>query len=254
MELHGAGGRRSPIAGWVAGLACLAMLGCGGGASDGADAPPGPTIAEAAAGPSCLAEHVEDLCGLLTEELVRARIPEAPAELERESRPPSMGFNVCSYAWRGGRRTTMKVLDREIEAEVEDLVALQWVRPVRGDDKLARFRNQYRAPTHEERARLREAMEEALDEAAVEGEVSAAGAEAGKGLASAVSASAVEFEEVSGVGDAAAWGGAGPSRKGLKVLDGDHEMEVVVEVSDDPEIDRSLAIDLARDILARCRG
>ena len=121
------------------------------------------------------------------------------------------------------------------------------------DDPVARFERKWSTPTDADRELLARKVDERLEEARRDGELSDSGAELGKGVGQSFSRAPIQYQAVPGVGTAARWGGLGSERE-LRVLDGDAEFAVTVDVADDEATNRELAIALARDLLARCDG
>jgi hypothetical protein len=195
---------------------------------------------------SCIATFAERPCDLLTESLVRKHVPvtaaieqvDVGARLARPGSKPrtsrTTAFNGCTYRWDSGR-----------SVEVRSILVLQ------DKDPLARFTSKWREPTPEERAHLERQMTEAMEKARQDGKVSNAGAGAGRQLSRSVAQAPVSFDPVDGVGTAARWGGVGADRS-LKVLHTDTEFAVVVSVSGDESVNRTAAIAIAGDLLARC--
>lgn len=195
---------------------------------------------------SCIAAFAERPCELLTESLVRKHVPvtaaieqvDVGARLAKPGTKPrtsrTTAFNGCTYRWDSGR-----------SVEVRSILVLQ------GKDPLARFTTKWREPTPEERAHLERQMTEAMEKARQDGKVSSADAGAGRQLSRSVAQAPVSFDPVDGVGTSARWGGVGADRS-LKVLHTDTEFAVVVNVSGDESVNRTAAIAIARDLLARC--
>lgn len=260
-------------------LAPLAVLGaCGGSDSSSAGEPRVSSPAASATGGSCIAGYAGNPCGLLTEDLVRAHVPAAPAQIERTDiaeRLASLGMHVdsvggiaqngCRYDWDGGRTRTRQIsLGPESNSAiadalqglnsnlpVDDTVAFNSIRVLEHEDPVARFERKWSTPTAEDRARLAQAIDEKMDEAREEGQLGEPGAEAGSDIGRSLAEMPIRFEAVEGVGTAARWGGLGNERE-LMVLDGNTEFAVAVDVADNEAKNREVAIVLARDLLTRC--
>ena len=260
------------------------FTGCGGAESSNAEEPEGEGRAAKAAGASCIATYAENPCDLLTEALVREHVPGAPAAIERtdvgerlaslgvSSRAPGgIAQNGCRYGWEGGRtRSLQSPLGKSAETEsekamadalrsltqnlpIDDTVAFTSIQAVEAEDPVARFERKWSAPTEADRELLAERMDEKMEETSREGKVSESGAELGRGMGRSLSRASISYEAVEGVGTRARWGGLGSERE-LRVLDGDTEFAVAVDVSDDEATNHELAVALARDLLARCDG
>lgn len=260
-------------------VVALVCAGCGGPERAGAETLAGSDAGTpmAAAG-SCIADYAERPCELLTESLVRKHVPVTAAIEQadvgaRMARPGSKprtsrttAFNGCTYSWKGSRTVShspstgttpvnpavaaaLAKMTREIP--VPDRVEVRSILVLPDADPLARFTARWREPTPEERAHIERQMNEAMEKARQDGKVSGAGAGAGRQLGRSVSQAPVTYDPVEGVGTAARWGGVGADRS-LKVLHNDTEFAVVVNVSDDEAINRTAAIAIARELLARC--
>jgi hypothetical protein len=197
---------------------------------------------------SCLDSYSDKICDLLTEEMVRSRVSDMPAEVKQ--RAQTSGFTMCSYSWPGPRTGSREIAGQVIEYSIKDTVAIKWLRVLKTDDPLGRFKNSYRAMTPEEKAKAMEALRKATDKKVQDGELSEDGAKIGDDLGSGL-LSTLRFEVVEGVGTAAAWGGTGENSS-LKVLDRDTEFEVVVDVYEDEARNREIAINVAKTIVAVC--
>ena len=231
------------------GLAVALLVGCGGPAEDDGAAEEGETEEMAEAGgdaeASCVADYADTPCDLLTAELVRAELPEAPADLEQDSYSGS-SFSSCSYAWPSDRMASQEVAGRTIEYEVDNTIMLSWIDTYETDDPRASFRRSY-LPTEEEVERGREMMQEQLDEAVEEGELTEEQRDVAGDLEESV-AGGMRFEPVEGAGDMASWSGST-----LYVLDGATHFQIEADVSDEATEDREAAIAVANALIAACQ-
>lgn len=128
-----------------------------------------------------------------------------------------------------------------------------YFKPQTGKDPLATFRRTYKTLTAEELAELRANMEKGLKAKLDAGEIDQEtydlaqefGGVAGKAV----------YEDVPGIGTAAAWGGipvpATPAAAELQVLDGDFSFYVSADMGT-REKSKATAIAVAKSILARC--
>lgn len=200
----------------------------------------------ATADASCVSDYQGRLCELLTEDLVRAHNPEA-VELEQENRNTG-SYQLCTYTWPSDRTRTMEVAGRSISIPMPDQVTLKNISTVEEEDPLAYFRRSYRMLSDEEKQRIAEQYREKLDEKVQESELTETGADFGEGLMA--TGLEMEFENVEGVGDAAAYGG--PMEDILYVLDGRTIFEVVADISTDKSVNMAKATAIAKDLLERC--
>jgi hypothetical protein len=234
-----------------------------------------------ATGSSCISDYAGNPCDLLTEAMVREHIASAGAEMEQQdtgavmrdagmrTNMGGMAINGCTYSWDGGRKIdrSPKPSDKPVSEQqrqineamakmmsnlpLDDTVAFRSIQVLGDDDPLARFNNKWRAPTEEELKMLGQRMDEAMNEARDEGKINDAGADFGKEMGQSLTQAKIEYEDVDGIADAARWGGM-VKTPALKVLDGDTEFEVAVDISDDNAVDRELSIAIAKDLLAAC--
>lgn len=230
-------------------LAMALFVGCGQGAQEeGAEGEATEELTAdegAAGGSSCVAEYAENPCELLTEDLVRSQVPDAPAELENDSYSGS-SFSSCSYSWPSDRMATQTVMDRTIEYEESNQISLAWIETYE-KNAADQFRRAY-LPTDEELQRGAEMMEEQFEERAEEEGLSETEKEVGKGLAESAM-SGMSFEQVDGVGDNASWSGG---HDNLNVLHGDTRFEITATVSGDDAENRRTAVDVAEALMAAC--
>lgn len=198
-------------------------------------------------GNSCVAEYAERPCDLLTEELVRRELPDAPAELDQD-RIESATY-ACKYSWPSERMVTMEVMGNSVEYEDDNVVLLSWIEAYE-DDPQGRFRRSY-LPTAEELDRAGEAFEEEFDKEAEERGLGEQEKEIGEGLGEGLM-KGVSFEPVEGIGTMASVDHT-HGQADLYVLDGDTNFQVSVNVSADDAEDRARAVAIAERILEACK-
>jgi hypothetical protein len=199
-------------------------------------------------GKSCLLEYTEKLTDLLTENMIRKHIPGMPVDVELYAGTKTL--KMSSYTWPSTRKASREIAGQVIEYNIANEVTLKWLRPIKGDDPLARFKRMYRTLTPEEEKKIAAEFNKAMDEQAEAKKLTEDGTKMGKDLAAGLM-KGLRFENVHGVGTAAAWGGTA-GQYGLRVLDRDTEFELVVNVSADEARNRELSIALAKDILDMC--
>lgn len=232
----------------VAGLLISLLAGCGGGTDEEASVEEDGTPAtEVGSGgeASCVADYAERPCDLLTEDLVRARFPDAPAEIEQDSHSGSM-YSSCSYSWPSDRMATQEVAGRTMEYPESNTVGLSWIETYESDDPRAQFRREY-LPTGEEMQRGREQMERELDERTAEGEMTEEQRDVAGEVAESVGGD-LSFEPVDEAGDMASWSGTT-----LYVLDGATNFQVEANVSAESSVDREAAVAVANELMAACQ-
>ncbi len=202
-----------------------------------------------ALGSSCIVDYIDKPCELLTAELIKVDFPLLPDQVEKQE---VLQLQSCAYIWPSdGRISTMKVAGKEMEIPVSNEIGIKWIRQKGGDNALQYFRNAYHTPTEEEKASAAAAMDRALEERS--GELT----QGQKSMASGMTKgfmNEMKFESLDNIGTAAAWGGgAGPIASSLKVLDNDTEFEIVANISADDAINKALASDIAKSVIASCK-
>ncbi len=164
--------------------------------------------------------------------------------------PKYRNHDTYTYSWPSERTRTMEIAGRKLTVPIDNRVGLTWV----GDDlykmskkksDLENFQSFYRTPTKEE---LERAFEEADKRVGEQKDVSKDQKNAAMGLAKGMAAQA-KFEQVSGIGDAAAWK---PNDNELVVLVGGLTFQVIADVSSDANSNLELAKKLALEVLKKC--
>ncbi|MGB1558567.1 MAG: hypothetical protein ACPHCJ_12345, partial [Oceanococcaceae bacterium] len=189
---------------------------------------------------SCLLEHREKPCNLLTPALLQAFTPQG-AELEAEE--SNYGSPSCTYNWEGGRERTFSIGAMSMTAPMPDSASLSGIRRLNEEIGPAKqqFANMYRPRTEAEleqqRARAAETAERVAKEQSGGNErIEKAAAEAATSMFGTQT-----WELVDGVGDAAAWGGFGKMRQ-LHVLSGSTEFVLTLDRNNEESARRADAV------------
>lgn len=197
---------------------------------------------------SCISSFIKTPCALLTTEVVKKEFSQFPADAEKKE---IVQIKSCSYSWPSkGRIKIMKIAGREMEIPVSSEIGISWIKKKDIKTALPSFRNAYRTLSEEEKKRAAAAMQKALDERS-EGLT-----ESQKKMASGMSKgflNNMKYESVEGVATAAAWGGAGAGGSSLRVLDGDTEFQLSVNISDVDADNKKLATSLAKSLITSCK-
>lgn len=202
----------------------------------------------ASAPAACLLAQAKSPCAVLTAELLQ---PFLPAGTTAETTPAVGGS--CSYEWEGGREQTLSVGTMQFTGPLNDSANLTSIRRLgdTAESAKTRFANAYRQRTETEKAQMGEAAAEAANAEAqkrgADGSLSASTADITRRMFSNAS-----WQPVSGVGDAAAWGGIGKIRQ-LHVLSGTVEFVVTLDRSDDSNTKQADSVALANAILESCQ-
>lgn len=240
--------QRHPLAHALA-AAVLLLSGCtdDGAGADGTPAEKAQAAdtgtAEAAAAPSCIAVFAEDPCKLLTEDVVRQVLPDAPQDIEQASSTGS--FASCAYSWPSERTRTMKIGNNSVEIPLDNTVSLGWIDSYKRSPQ-KQFRRAY-LPTDEERARAREMLAREFEKKAKEKGLSEQQQEIGAALMDVGMAAQSEARALDGVGSMAVVSG-----NELHVLHGDTKFDLRVDVSADAAANEAAAVALARLLLETC--
>lgn len=135
------------------------------------------------------------------------------------------------YTWEKGRSGKIRGFNGDFPKS--DAVSLSWFRATSLED----FKHNYHTPTQEELKKMDEALNENTSNTK-EGNTAKSMAQ---GFADGLS-----FDEIPGVGEYAVWNN---KFKELMVYDKGIQFQLYVEVSNDTEINRSKAIELAKKII-----
>ncbi len=228
-------------------LPLAALISACGDGDTSATAPAETAAADRAppSGSSCIADFAQRPCQLLTADLVRDVYPSLPESVNTSETLPT---SSCQHSWGGDRARLINVGALEVEIPHDNRVALSWIRQHEASRATHQFQLTYRNLSEEEMAATLAALDEQL--ASMEGEMP----EEERVLAGRIGRdmiAATRYEPVDNLGSAATWTGGGQANT-LKVLDRDTEFGIEVDIDDDGEVNRELAIQLARAVIASC--
>lgn len=155
------------------------------------------------------------------------------------------------YSWKSDRTRTMEISGNKMTFPVDNQIGLQWV----GDDLYMIMKKN--SPLESFKAFYRNASQEEIDKAMAVADaqirkkegVTKEQADAATGIAKGMSAE-TRFENVDGVGDAAAWV---LKENQLVVLVGNVTFQIVADVGTDKAANIELAKKLAIEILNKCK-
>jgi len=202
---------------------------------------------------SCLHDFTGDLCDLLDPAVVEPFFPGAPEKKSYKSTERS-SLSSCGLSYESPTETqVLEAGTLKMTVPVSYTVTINSFRASKAKDPLARFRSTYKTLTAEEAADVRKKMDEGLQAKLDAGEIDQETFENAKGFGGLVGKAT--YEEVPGLGTAAAWGGVvmkqAPHAADLYVLDGDYTFTVAADMGS-REKSKSAAIAVAKSILARC--
>ena len=193
---------------------------------------------------SCLAKYADSPCKLLSVDLVE---PYAPDGQELVHTEQDMAGMQCSYSWEGPRTKTVGSGSFKMDVPVNDVVELSQIEP-NGDRELdivaRQFAHRYQQTLEQKTAAAEQASERAAE--AVGEEHADMARDFAKSLMTKM-----QFEQIQGVGDDAAWGGIG-SMKTVTVRVGKTTFSVNVARSDDEAVRKKESTELAKRILDKC--
>lgn len=201
-------------------------------------------VATAASGAeSCLAKAMESPCDLLSAEIVGTF---AQPDVEREAQKIG-GQHLCQARWEAGRTRTFEVAGTKIEAPVPDSLMLGSIAKLGENeaDAARTFTARRSTPSQAKKDEMTAATQERVNGAVDEKHKELANRFAARLMNS------IEFEPVEGIGDAAAWGGAGKSKQ-LWVRLGRYEVTMRLERSSDQNAVKQDNMDLARALVDGC--
>ena len=208
-----------------------------------------PSRSASAGQASCVADYAQRPCELLTPELVKGvypYLPDLPSTLKTQE---TLATTSCQHSWAGERTQILRMGNNEIEVPLPNRVAISWIDRKDGEGAEERFRNTYRTLSEEEKAATMAALDRELEKQAtgMSDEQKALAGGIGRGLVNTL-----RYQPVEGVATAAAWD-ARPQSSTLKVLDTDTAFGIEADISADSDVNRELAIALARAVMAACR-
>ena len=228
---------------------------CGG---DSAPVAEGTTLAASAEAPaknqrSCLNDFDGDLCDLLDYAAVAEFFPGKAEKGGYRSTERGM-LSSCQFSYESPTETRkLDVGAMKMDVPVNYSLALGSFKASKAKDPLAHFRSSYKTLTAEEAASFKAEMDKGLKAKLDAGEINQETYEAAKGFGGL--AGKAVYEDIPGVGTAAAWGGVpmkqAPSAADLYVLHGNFTFSISADMGT-MENSKAAAIALAKAVLARC--
>ncbi|MCP9770769.1 hypothetical protein EGI22_22930 [Lacihabitans sp. LS3-19] len=155
------------------------------------------------------------------------------------------------YTWNSDRTKIMEFGGTKMNLPIPNEIGIKWL----GDDlykimdrgnPVSSFKAFYHTPTKEE---LDMALNKAEEKVSEDKNVTEETKNSAMGMAKGLAAGA-KYDDVDGLGDAASWDFRDNA---LIILIGDKTFKVVASVSADSEVNKDLAIELAKEILAKCK-
>lgn len=189
---------------------------------------------------ACFLSAAQSPCQLLTLERAQALFPAArDADINEFV---SKYSSSCTVSWAGGR----KAGGSGLPTDVNDSLTLSQIRKVNRDA----FIRQHRNMSEEEKAHLLSQTDEALRTKTEEGVLDKNHQQAGKDFARTL-INKVQWEEIRGLGDRAAWGGVG-RQKTLNVLVDNAMFSIRADISDEESKQLAASKRVAQTLIDAC--
>lgn len=202
----------------------------------------------------CILSYQRKMDELLPLDVIKkhytGEMPEAKMNYDKSKPERNASTDKYLYAWPSDRTRTMKIGNSTMDIPLQNEIGVMWVGSdlFMMDDKatpLKNFKAFYRNPTQEE---LDKALKMAEERMKSDPKYSKEQVKTATGM---VQGMAVKnnFEDVSGIGDAASFD---KDDNHLMVLVGATTFEVIANVSKDKDVNLDLAKKLAKEVLAKC--
>lgn len=176
------------------------------------------------------------------------------AELEYRKSEKYANHDTYKYEIATGKTITREVMGMKVNVPETYEIGLAWIEEVEekyAPDPVKAFYQMYHTPTPEELAQTKAYLDKQLDkELAKKGMTSKAEKKAGKDVSGSIMNRKIEFQQFSGLGDAASW--SVPDNE-LHVLAGRTKFRVIANAGPDGAANLELAKKLAADVLAKCK-
>lgn len=208
---------------------------------------------------TCLLGYLEKYDQLLTEKEVLDATGFSSQSMETKYKKVLKNPANHSFEYKFENRRVGKVFGLDREMELKDIISISSIKPM----SLNQFKNAYRPATEAEMAKAKESLNEVADGKSSNADANAAMKKAkeqnvssesvkkvGGGMLDIFKEVAKANTDVAGIGDAAVWNTATDD---LFVLKGGVKFEIKANVSNDGAKNKSVALELARKVLARCK-
>lgn len=210
--------------------------------------------AETSSSAICIYDYMDKYDQLLTLDDIKQHydgdMSTAEFKYNKSEKASSQDTDKAMYSWQSGRTRKMKIMGKDMEIADNNEIGLHWL----GSDlfmingmptPLECFKKFYRNVSKEEMDAAMAKAEQIMKER--EG-VSAAEAKQASNLGKSLGEGQT-FEDVNGIGEAASWKAQDSE---LKVLVGDKTFGIIARVGADNEVNKNLAIALAKVVLGKC--
>lgn len=241
-------------------LLALSVVSCG--SNNNADATSDTVVANASpAAGSCLLDYADKLDQLLTttEAANYASKPVNESEVQYNKIMKNTAYHDCQYKWKPSGRIT---IINGLEIPQSDIISIGCIAPM----DMQVFQRDYTVKTKTQTDAMEQQMDEQMDkaldkksgndnvdEAVDKLEEKGVSKKTTKTVTGAIGSAFAQvmqaYTPVDGLADAASWN---THTNTLYVLGGGAKFEVGVNVNDDTNVNKELAIRIAKDMLAKC--
>lgn len=214
---------------------------------------------EAEGGNKCLLDYANKYDQLLSEQRILELTGFSKDVMETEYSKVLDNIAYHSFEYKFTNKRMQKPFGMDMELPFRDNISVSNIKPI----SFNYFNNAYRAITNDEKTKIDEVTNEVLDGKSVNEDAKEAvkkleetgvskkeAKSVAKSLTNSISDISKAYQNVENLGDAARWN---TLTKELVVVQNGAMFQLTVSVSDDVEKEKSIAIELAKDILNKCK-
>jgi len=196
---------------------------------------------------SCIYGYADKLDHLLTIERVIKVIgyTKENAKTKYSKGSKNLTYHSYSHSWESNRKRTMEVNGQKIEVPRNDLVSISGIKKIDSE----KFNFQYRNLSKDEKEKMKLKLDEEFEKQQEKKELTNQQKDVAKDLGS-LTVDNIKYETVAVVGGKALWETANNQ---LIVHHIDSMFQLYVDISDDGNVNKEKAIQLAQDLLAVCK-
>lgn len=203
----------------------------------------------------CVFDYLDKYDQLLSLETIKKHfkgdLSSAKMKYNKSTDPKKQKQDSYLYQWKGERTKTIEIGGQKITVPLDNEIGIKWL----GDDlykimnketSIASFKAFYHTPTKDELDAAFQKTEEKLDgDKSIKEETKTSAMGMAKDLAAGA-----KYVDVAGLGDAASWD---VRDNALIILIGTKTFKIVANVSADSDANKTLALQLAKEVLAVCQ-
>ncbi len=240
------------------------FIGCGSSSSEKNDAvnqDQGAVIdPEAKGGNTCLLGYQGKLGDLITPEMAQnaTGLPAAEMEIKNNNKSSNQAYHNIEYRWKTDKTEKRTVGSMTLDIPKTYKVKLESIK----ERSFSNFKRNYAKATDKGLATADKAIEDALDKKSGNQEIDKQVDKLDKmgvdkadqkmvasSIGSVIGEIVKAYSDVEGLGDAASWNSV---EEALYVLENGVQFQITLRVSEDGSTNKLKAIELAREILAKC--